>query len=182
MQKPVIVFYHTSLYLRKITSEDAEFLLKLNSHPEVMKYTGESLWTALHQAKEFIHENQILSEKGVERWLVCKPNGAPIGLAGYRIFEDMPNQWDISFRFLPEYWNQGFAYITVQLLTNDALFNKKKEQIRAQVHDENTASARVLEKCGYRFNHFFMWGGMKWRCYFIRPEDFHALPEFQSGL
>lgn len=179
MHQPAVIFSYASLYLRKITPEDADFLLKLNSHPEVMKYTGEEPWTSRHQAEAFIHENQILSEKGVERWLVCKSNYTPIGLAGYRIFEDMPHQWDISFRFLPEYWNQGYAYITVQLLTYDALYKKKKDKIRAQVHDENTASARVLEKCGYRLDHLFMWGGMKWRCYFIRPEDFHSLPEFQ---
>lgn len=180
MNQSAVIFSHTSLYLRKITPEDAEFSLKLNSHPEVMKYTGEEPWTSLHQAREFIIQNQTLSRQGVERWLVCKPDGTLIGMAGYRIFEDMPEQWDISFRFLPAYWNQGYAYITVQLLTHDALYKEKKERIRAQVHEENAASARVLEKCGYRLDHFFTWGGIKWRCYYIKPEDFLALPGFQS--
>jgi RimJ/RimL family protein N-acetyltransferase len=180
MNQPSVIFSHASLYLRKITPEDTDFLLKLNSRPEVMKYTGEEPWTSWHQAEVFIHENRILSQKGVERWLVCEPDGTSVGMAGYRLFEDMPDQWDISFRFLPEYWNQGYAYITVQLLTHHALNVIMRPRLRAQVHEENTASARVLEKCGYYLDHFFDWGEMKWRCYYIRPEDFLALPEFQA--
>jgi len=180
MNEPTVIFSHASLYLRKITPGDVDFLLKLNSHPEVMKYTGEEPWTSRQQAEAFIDENQILSLKGIERWVVCKPDEVPIGMAGYRIFEDMPEQWDISFRFLPKYWNQGYAYITVQLLTHHALNVIMRSRLRAQVHEENTASARVLEKCGYYLDHFFDWGGMKWRCYYVRPTDFLALPDFQT--
>ncbi len=177
MIQPSVIFSHALLYLRKITPEDAEFLLKLNSHPQVMKYTGEEPWTSLQQSELFIEENQILAKQGIERWLVCKLDQTPIGLAGYRIFEDMPYQWDVSFRFLPEYWNQGYAFITVQILTHHALEVIKLPRLRAQVHEENIASSRVLEKCGYLLNHFFTWGGMKWRCYYIKPKDFQVIPE-----
>ncbi|MCX7743910.1 MAG: GNAT family N-acetyltransferase [Flavobacteriales bacterium] len=176
------VFSHPLLYLRKINTEDAEFLLTLNANPEVMKYTGEAPWQSLPEAQLFIEQNYQLSIKGIERWLVCLPNGKPIGLAGFRIFDDLPEQWDISFRFLPEYWNQGYAFITVQILTHHALYVSKQKALRAQVHEENLPSSRVLEKCGYQLDHRFTWGGMIWRCYYVRQKDFQVLPEILADL
>lgn len=174
------VFFHPLLYLRKIHSEDAGFLLTLNGNPEVMKYTGEAPWTSLREAEIFIAQNHQLSLQGIERWLVCTPDDVPIGLAGFRVFDDLPEQWDISFRFLPQFWNKGCAFITVQILTHHALYKCRQKKIRAQVHEENLASSRVLEKCGYRLDHRFTWGGMPWRCYYVRPQDFQALPELQA--
>ncbi len=56
---------------------------------------------------------------------------------------------ELGYAFLPEYYNQGYATEMLQAVLAD-LALKGYKQVRTGAFAENTASIRVMEKCGMK--------------------------------
>lgn len=156
-----------SLFLRLPRYEDLNFLFLLHTDERVMRYTGELCWTNIEESEELITNEIKECSTGICRYVVCLPNGIPIGFAGFRKWNFMPGPIDISFRFMYEYWNMGYASKCIELLKQIALQSLQLNALRAQVHPQNTYSIRVLEKCGFNFSHTFKWESQIWLAYQI---------------
>lgn len=62
---------------------------------------------------------------------------------------------EISYWLGPEYWNRGLGTRLVSLFTADSFRQRPRlERLFAVVLDGNTASMRLLEKAGYRYEAF----------------------------
>ncbi len=155
------------LFLREFILEDAANFYHLNNDPEVIRYTGDSPFTSIQEAEDFIKNYSIYREHGYGRWAVCeKENQQFLGFCGLKYH---PNEeiTEVGFRFYQKYWNQGFATESALACINFGFSNLQLPAIYAHAHILNVASQRVLEKCGLQF--------VKEFTYDSQPTNFYCL-------
>lgn len=70
-----------------------------------------------------------------------------IGLIGLAPHHD-GQLTEISYQFLPAYWGKGIAFETVSAVIEYALMECKLARLVAETHEANTASRRLLQRCG----------------------------------
>ncbi|HCT45802.1 MAG: GNAT family N-acetyltransferase [Phycisphaerae bacterium] len=137
---------------RAFTLDDCESFYHLNSHPEVMRYTGEPPLRSLMDARRAIADYPDFETVGFGRWAcVLKDTGAVIGFCGLKYLPEL-EEVDVGFRFFPEYWGQGIATETCSACIAFGFEVLKLDRILGLVLTENKASIRVLEKCGLTQN------------------------------
>jgi RimJ/RimL family protein N-acetyltransferase len=133
---------------RAFTPDDCEAFYGLNSHPEVMRYTGEPPLRSLEDARRAIVDYPDFESVGYGRWAcVLKESGAVIGFCGLKHLPAL-DEVDVGFRFLPEYWGRGIATETCSACLAFGFEVLGLDRILGLVLAGNAASIRVLEKCG----------------------------------
>lgn len=148
------------LQYRAFTVDDAEAVFSLNSHPDVMRYTGEPVLSSLQAAKNAITGHRDFDEVGYGRWgCVLKETQAVIGFCGLKFLRDL-DVVDVGFRFLPEYWGRGLATEACTASLEFGFSTLHLDQIFGLVLPDNAASIRVLEKVGMRLDGEFVYDGL----------------------
>ena len=138
------------LHLREFQLTDAEELYRLNSDPEVIRYTGDPPFESIEEAEQFLSTYDHYQKHGFGRWAcVLKLNGDFIGWCGLKNNEK--NQIDLGFRFYKKYWNRGFATESAAASLDYGFNQLNIEEIIGRVAPENKASIRVLEKMNMKF-------------------------------
>ncbi len=138
----------TRIEHRAFTPEDAEVFYRLNSHPEVMRYTGEPPLQSIDDARKAIINYPDFDTVGYGRWAcVLKQSGAVIGFCGLKYLPEL-DAVDVGFRFFPEYWGKGIGTEVCTACIEFGFETLKLTSIIGLVLPENAASIRVLEKCG----------------------------------
>ncbi|MBI1837065.1 MAG: GNAT family N-acetyltransferase [Flavobacteriia bacterium] len=147
------------LILREFNTQDASSFYKLNSNPEVLKYTGDSAFKTVLEAQEFIKNYQHYSKYEYGRWAVLlKESNTFIGWCGLK-YTPEKEEVDIGFRFFQEFWNCGFA-TEAAIACIDYGFQKYNiSLIIGRAMKENKASVKVLEKIGLKFEREFDFDG-----------------------
>ncbi len=139
------------LLLRAMTPDDAEAFFRFNSHPEVMRYTGEPPMASIDAAREAIEHYPDWDDPGYGRWgCVLRSEGstaAPIGFCGLKYLPET-GEVDIGYRLLPEYWGQGLATEAARATLDYGFSTLRLSEIVAMVLPANASSIRVLEKLG----------------------------------
>jgi len=149
---PEILFSSERLYFRKLVPQDAHELLRLHSLKEVVRFVGMPVWTDISEALDY----QLFCEKnyrefGYARWGVfLKENNEFIGLAGV-LNRPEENYIDLGYRYFPEFWGKGFATESVRVVLKYAFDNTDIDLITGYADLDNTASQKVMEKCGLRY-------------------------------
>ncbi len=144
---------------RAFTLNDCEAFYRLNSHPEVMRYTGEPPLSSLKEARQGIAAYPDFETVGYGRWAcVLKETRAVIGFCGLKHLPEL-DEVDVGFRFLPEYWGRGIATETCSACIAFGFDVLKLNRILGLVLAKNSASIRVLEKCGLIRNGEVMYDG-----------------------
>ena len=133
---------------RALTVDDADAFFALNSHPEVMRYTGEPPLLSVEQAREAIKNYPDFESVGYGRWAcVDRETKSIIGFCGLKYLPEL-DAVDIGFRFFPEYWGQGLATEAGLASIKFGFEVLRLHRIIGLVLPENKASVRVLEKIG----------------------------------
>lgn len=160
------------LLLRAMTVQDASCFYSLNSHPEVMRFTGESACTSVAAATSAIREYPDFGTVGFGRW-GCYLRGREklIGFCGLKYLPDV-GEVDLGYRFLPEYWGQGLATEACRASVKFGFHTIQLQQIIAHVMPENTASIRVLEKVNMQLDGLREYDGHRVLQYRIEQRDF----------
>ena len=163
----------TRLEHRAFTPDDAEAFFMLNSHPEVMRFTGEPPLRSLVQAREAITNYPDFNTVGYGRWAcIDKESRAVIGFCGLKFLPEL-DAVDVGFRFLPKYWGQGLATEACSASIAFGFEVLQLERIFGLVLAENIASIRVLEKCGLQRNGTISYDGENALKYEICPSSPH---------
>lgn len=137
------------LILREFHLEDAENFYELNRNPNVIKFTGDSSFQSILEAKEFLRNYDDYKRNGYGRWAVIeKETGKFIGWCGLK-FDG--KETDIGFRFFEEHWGKGFATESANACLAFGFTKLKLEEIIGRAMHENLASIKVLEKIGMKF-------------------------------
>lgn len=141
------------LVLRKVTIDDAEFVLRLLNQPSFIRYIGDRGVRNLEDAHGYILNRLIASyeRNGFGLYLVeLKESGVSIGISGFVKRDTLPDP-DIGFAFLPQYWSKGYAVESAAAVMKYASETLKLDCILAITSPDNEASAKLLGKIGLRF-------------------------------
>lgn len=143
------------LLLRELNPDDAENFYKLNLNPNVIKYTGNSAFKDIDEAKEFLENYLDYKLNGFGRWAVIeKSNNEFLGWCGLKYDQNL-DETDIGFRFSEEHWNKGFATESAKACIDYGFENLNIKTIVGRAMSENVASIKVLEKIGLSFDKEF---------------------------
>lgn len=141
------------LILRRLSENDAEFVLKLLNEPSFLRYIGDKGVRTLDDARQYILKGPIESyeRRGFGLYLVeLKGQQISIGICGLIKRDSLPDV-DVGFAFLSEFWNRGYAFESASAVLAYAKDILKLDRIVAITDVDNAASGRVLEKLGMRF-------------------------------
>lgn len=145
---------------RAMVPDDAEAFFALNSHPEVMRLTGEEPLTSVDQAREAIASYPDWDDPGYGRWgCVLRETGQLIGFCGLKWLDDL-EVVDLGYRFLPGFWGRGLATEAAAASLAYGFDVLGLERIVGLVLPENAGSIRVLEKVGMSHEATFDYDGL----------------------
>ena len=146
-----IILETDRLVLRELNSSDAKDFYRLNLNPNVIKYTGNSAFKSVEEARIFLKNYPDYNLNGYGRWaVITKEKNEFIGWCGLKLGE-IANETDIGFRFFEEVWNQGYATESAKACLNYGFEKLKLKRIIGRAMKENMGSIRVLEKIGLEY-------------------------------
>lgn len=155
------------LGFRFIKKEDIEHLKGVDKDPEVKEFFPEGTLKN-SEIREFIDESII---KGEEKHLPCFVifKFRPVEFIGEAYFDRLKTgEVKVGYLFDKDHWNKGYATETLQTLLDWAKENIETDYIVAYADLENTASFRVMEKCGMKYYKDGTIHGMKSKFYRIK--------------
>ena len=141
------------LVLRPFTEDDAAALFAVNAHPEVTRYTGDGPYADVEAVREVIRTRTLAdyAKHGFGRWAcVEKASGEVIGFMGLKYLPDL-QEVDLGYRLLPRCWGRGLATEGALASIDYGFRILQLARVIALIHQENTRSSRVVEKCGFAF-------------------------------
>jgi RimJ/RimL family protein N-acetyltransferase len=142
------------LNLRRMTVEDAEFILQLLNDPAFLRFVGDKGVRTVDDARQYLLTGPLASYErhGFGLWLVeLKGSNTPVGMCGLLKREALDDV-DIGFAFLPQYRSQGYAYESAAAVLDYGRGKLGLERIVAIADEDNAGSLRVLEKIGMTFD------------------------------
>ncbi len=141
------------LILRRLSTDDAEFILELLNEPSFLRFIGDKGVRTLEDARNYILNGPVdmYNRLGFGLYLTeLKEDGVPIGICGL-IKRDSLEDVDIGFAFLPKFWAKGYAYEAASAVMAYGKNVLGFKRIVAITSPDNDASGRLLEKLGMRF-------------------------------
>lgn len=140
--------------LRPVYLEDAPAILQLYSNPEVLRFTEHH--TPLTRIDDAIHSIHFYRRGYVEGWMyhwgiVLKDTKQLIGTTGLHHVNRDHNFCSIGYEIDSPYWNRGLSTEVVKALTQYGFEHFQLNRIEAELIPQNIASARVVQKNGYRY-------------------------------
>ncbi len=141
------------LTLRRLSLDDAAFILELLNDPSFLRFIGDKGVRNLEDARQYILKGPIESyqQLGFGIYLVAlKTTEVPIGICGL-LKRDALEDVDIGFAFLPEFRSRGYAFESAAAVKDYARNIIGLKRLLAITNNDNQASIRVLEKIGLKF-------------------------------
>ncbi len=141
------------LVLRLISTDDAEFFLRLLNEPSFLRFIGDKKVRSLPDARDYILNGPIQSYRrfGFGLYLVeLRNTSVPIGICGL-LKRDTLDDVDIGFAFLPEFWAQGYGFESARAIMNHGRDQMGLQRILAITNPDNVGSIALLEKLGLKY-------------------------------
>jgi RimJ/RimL family protein N-acetyltransferase len=141
------------LILRRMSLDDAGFVLVLLNDPSFLRYIGDKGVRTLEDARKYILTGPVASYErhGFGLYLVSrKEDGDSIGICGLLKRDALPDV-DLGFAFLPEYGSRGYGFESATAVMDHGRRVLGLQRIVAVTAPGNLASIRLLEKLGMRF-------------------------------
>lgn len=146
-----MIFETERLIVRKLRQTDFAAFHKMQSNPNVMRYTDSP---AKNEEENKIDLNNVIAlydKPDNDFWVyavILKKNHHFIGTLAF--IKDAKQNNEIGYRYLEEYWNNGFAFESLKGMIEYAKKQNFTELI-AEVIVENYASEYLLKKAGFKF-------------------------------
>jgi len=139
------------LALRKMSVDDAEFILGLLNEPSFLRYIGDKKVRTVEDARQYIRNGPVESyeKHGFGLYLVeLKSSGASIGICGL-LKRDTLVDVDVGFALLPRYWSRGYALESASAVMDHGREVFGLKRIVAITSPDNVSSIRLLVKLGF---------------------------------
>lgn len=141
------------LILRKITVEDADFLLELVNTPSWLEYIGDRNIHTIEAATEYIINGPLpfYAKHGFGSYcLELRDSAKRIGMCGlYK--RDNLNYYDLGFALLPEFEGKGYAREACGFVLNESREVLKFQSLLAITNKSNLRSIQLLERLGFEW-------------------------------
>lgn len=142
------------LTLRRLTSDDAPFILELLNDAAFLRFIGDKGVRTIEDARKYILNGPVQSyaQFGFGLYLVTiKDKELPIGICGL-IKREALEDVDIGFAFLPAFRANGLGSEAASAVRDYAFNVLGLERLLAITNPDNIGSIRVLEKIGLKFD------------------------------
>lgn len=140
------------LLLRPVTSDDFDYVYRMQSDPDMMRYIRAAekdpavIRERMNMWLDYMRENPGL---GVFTGIL-KASGQPVSTGVLRHVDYTPgNELELGYMIAPDYWGQGLATEITRALMEYAFGHFPDDKLVAVTAPENMASQRVLLKCGF---------------------------------
>ncbi|WP_312549436.1 GNAT family N-acetyltransferase [Massilia sp.] len=140
------------LALRPFSDADAADLLGIFGDPEVVRYWSTGVWTDIAQAEAMIAEaRQAYRDGGLYRYAIAlRDTDRLIGVCNLRGFFEQNRRCELGYALARDHWGRGYAAEALEALLGHAFHELDMNRIEADIDPRNEASARLLEKLGFR--------------------------------
>jgi aminoglycoside 6'-N-acetyltransferase len=145
------MFFTTErLGVRRFTTADAEAFAAYRSVPEVARYQSWDAPVSLSDALELVAEF-AQGDPVAAGWFqyAIDLDGVLIGDLGLNLHDNLM-QAELGFTLSPAYQGNGYATEAVRGLLDHLFVERKLHRVSAECDARNTASARLLERVGFR--------------------------------
>lgn len=140
------------LRLRRLTPDDAPFILELLNDPLFLRFVGDKGIRTVDGARDYIVTGPMASyeKHGFGLFHVSlKETAEPIGMCGL-LKRDVLEHVDVGFAYLPQYGGRGYATEAAAATLRYGYSTLNLKRIVAITAPDNEASQNVLRKIGLR--------------------------------
>ncbi|MFC4408982.1 GNAT family N-acetyltransferase [Chungangia koreensis] len=139
------------LRLRKVTEQDAPYLMEYLSDDEVMKHYGLEPFESIEEAiSEIQWYDSLLEEQTGIRWgISLKDDEQIIGSVGFHRYVHQHHRVEIGFELSKAYWGKGIAGEALSAILTYGFETFPIQRIEALIEPENLASQKLVEKHGF---------------------------------
>ena len=176
-----MVFETERLVLDTWQAKDWKEFRPIATDAEVMRYiTGGEPWSD-EQIQLFVERQvKLYSERKFCRWKVlAKPGGEMIGFCGVGFWRDSLEP-EIGWWLARRFWGLGLATEAGRVALRDAFERLGLDRIISIARPENTASTRIMEKLGLKFECEFESEGVRLVRYAIKERARNSLGTIHS--
>ena len=140
------------LRLRRLTPDDAPFILELLNDPAFLRYIGDKGARTEADARRYIEGGPMASYDrfGFGLLLVSLKEGEPIGMCGV-LKRDTLEEVDLGFAYMPRFRAQGYAFEAAAAVLAHARTTLGLRRVLAITSPDNMPSIALLEKLGFSF-------------------------------
>jgi RimJ/RimL family protein N-acetyltransferase len=149
------------LVLRHLVPADAADLYRIYCDPETMKFMGKSPVSMTEERRNIeSHITQHYEKYGVGLWAtVIKDNIRLIGRCGLMHKQiEGTEEVEVAYLLDRQYWGKGLGTEAAEAIIEYGYAQYGFRRIVAVVHPENSASIRVAEKIGMRYERDVRYG------------------------
>ncbi|MGY4768253.1 GNAT family N-acetyltransferase [Kribbella sp. CWNU-51] len=138
------------LILRRFTTADAEAFAAYRSDPDIARYQSWDAPLPLSEAVQKVEEF-AQGDPAALGWFqyAVDLDGVLIGDLGLNLDENLM-QAELGFTLASAYQGRGYATEAVRGLLDDVFIERKLHRVSAECDARNTASARLLERVGFK--------------------------------
>lgn len=177
------------LRLQPLSHADLEPLLELWTEPGVTRFLFDDQIISREQVTtEIIDSIKRFETDGCGLWGArLRQETGLIGFCGYRFFHDPP-QLQLIYGFHPDLWSKGLATEAARTMIGFGFERLGLECVVASADAPNTASLRVMERAGMRFDRRETINGLDTVYYRLDRQDYEpdnslyeVLRRFEAG-
>lgn len=138
------------LKLRQISVTDWPLFVRLHQEHDIIRYVFDK--PSLEEIKAKFRVLLPLWQPLPRRWLClvvcCRKSNSALGTMAFIINDDTLSSAEFGYMFLPEHFGKGYATEALET-TKQFAMSLGVARLQATVTAGNSASCRVLEKCGF---------------------------------
>ncbi len=152
LNAPESLLYTERLVLRPCSMDDLSELHRHWTDPGVRRFLWDDLVIPVETAEAVIRDSMdSFQTHGFGQWVILqKKENRIIGFCGLRFFEGHADP-EILFGVNPEFWGHGLAAEAAAAVIDYGFNRLALKRIYAGADPPNTASFRVMEKLGMKF-------------------------------
>ena len=141
------------LAVRPLIEADVPALFAIFSHPEVMRYWSSPPYTEVAQARTMVLNVQEGYQTGefLQLGLARRSDGALLGTCTLFSFSATSRRAELGYALGRPYWGMGYMHEALTALVDYAFDTLNLHRLEADIDPRNTASARTLERLGFRY-------------------------------
>jgi RimJ/RimL family protein N-acetyltransferase len=147
-----IELFTPRLKLRWMDERDIEPHYAVFSDPDVARYWSSGPWTSLDQSRDNIAAARAAyaDGSGLRLGVEMIGTGELIGNVSLHRFVDASRRCELGYALARRHWGAGYVSEALRALLGYGFSTLDLNRIEADVDPRNEASARVLEKLGFR--------------------------------
>ena len=141
------------LRLRKLSMRDASDIFEYASDPEVAQHVTWEHHRNIADSMHFLRITTQQYEKGMpSSWgIVHKELGKLIGTIGYHILLPLHGYGEVGYALSKDFWNKGYISEAFTEVIKFGFQHMHLNRVEAACLLSNTASERVMIKCGLKY-------------------------------